>query len=316
MKHPIFLYNIDGSRNKAGTITHVAKLCLQVGNFDELVEFLITNISTEDVILGIPWLQEVNPVINWKEGKIMFEGEPEEVLLEDDASEALFQKISGTRKLWCKWKKCRVLEEVSEELWCCAGIMYSTQLAAQANQGKAKKTFKEMVSEQYWDFAKVFSESELEQLPKHQPWDHTIDLKPDAPESICTKVYPMPVNEQGELDKFLEENLRKGYIVPSKSPLMSPVFFIKKKDSKLHMVQDYHKLNNITIKNHYPLPLASDIINRPSTLPSLMYTGGITTYVSRKVTNGKLPSSPTKDCSNQKSCSSDLQIPPQHFSCS
>ena len=58
MKHhdPIVLYNIDGSRNKAGTITHVAKLCLQVGNFDELVEFLITNISTEDVILGIPWL--------------------------------------------------------------------------------------------------------------------------------------------------------------------------------------------------------------------------------------------------------------------
>ena len=53
MKHPIVLYNIDGSRNKAGTITHVAKLCLQVGNFNELVEFLIMNISTEDVILVI-----------------------------------------------------------------------------------------------------------------------------------------------------------------------------------------------------------------------------------------------------------------------
>ena len=72
----------------------------------------------------------------------------------------------------------------------------------------------------------------------------------------------MPVNEQGELDKFLEENLWKGYIIPSKSPLASPVFFIKKKDGKLHMVQDYRKLNDITIKNCYPLPLASDIINR------------------------------------------------------
>ena len=142
-----------------------------------------------------------------------------------------------------------MLEEVSEELWCCAGVTYSTQLAAQAHQGKAKKTFKEMVPEQYRDFAKVFSEQELERLPEHQPWDHTINLKPDAPESIRAKVYPMPVNEQGELDKFLEENLRDGYIVPSKSPLASPVFFVKKKDSKLRMVQDYRKLNNITINN-------------------------------------------------------------------
>ena len=123
----------------------------------------------------------------------------------------------------------------------------------------------------------------------------------------------MPVNEQGELDKFLEENLRKGYIIPSKSPLASPVFFVKKKDGKLRMVQDYRKLNDITIKNRYPLPLASDIIidcAKPRTLPSLMYAGDITTYVSRKVTNGKPPLSPTEDCSSQKSCSSVLQIPP------
>ena len=155
-----------------------------------------------------------------------------------------------------------MLEEVSEELWCCAGVTYSTQLAAQAHQGKAKKTFEEMVPEQYWDFAKVFSEQESERLPEHQPWDHTINLKPDTPESIHAKVYPMPVNKQGELDKFLEEKLWKGYIVPSKSPLASPVFFVKKKDSKLRMVQDYQKLNDITIKNRYPLPLTSDIINR------------------------------------------------------
>ena len=72
----------------------------------------------------------------------------------------------------------------------------------------------------------------------------------------------MSINEQAELDKFLEDQLRKGYIVPSKSPLSSPVFFIKKKDGKLRLVQDYRKLNDITVKNRYPLPLASDIVNR------------------------------------------------------
>jgi hypothetical protein len=45
--------------------------------------------------------------------------------------------------------------------------------------------------------------------------------------------------EQVELDKWLEENLAKGYLRPSKSPMASPVFFIKKKDGKLRLVQDY-----------------------------------------------------------------------------
>lgn len=43
--------------------------------------------------------------------------------------------------------------------------------------------------------------------------------------------------------------------------MVSPVFFVKKKDGKLHFVQDYRKLNAITIKNRYPLPLAFDIVN-------------------------------------------------------
>ena len=69
------------------------------------------------------------------------------------------------------------------------------------------------------------------------------------------------MNEQEELDWFLEEHLRKGYIILSKSSIASPVFFIKKKDGRLRLVQDYRKLNNFTIKNCYPFPLASDIIN-------------------------------------------------------
>ena len=72
----------------------------------------------------------------------------------------------------------------------------------------------------------------------------------------------MSANEQEELDKFLKEHISKGYLVPSKSPMASPVFFIKKKDGKLRLVQDYRRLNKITIKNRYPLPLAADIINR------------------------------------------------------
>jgi hypothetical protein len=99
--------------------------------------------------------------------------------------------------------------------------------------------FEEIVPEEYRQHTKVFSEIESKRLPEHKPYDHAINLKPETPETIQSKVYPMPINEQEELDKFLEDNLRKGYIVPLKSLIASPVFFIKKKDGKLQLVQDY-----------------------------------------------------------------------------
>ena len=67
--------------------------------------------------------------------------------------------------------------------------------------------------------------------------------------------------ELEELDKWIDENLEKGYIEPSKSPWAVPVFFIKKKDGKLHLIQDYCPINKITIKHPYPIPLTNDLIN-------------------------------------------------------
>ena len=59
----------------------------------------------------------------------------------------------------------------------------------------------------------------------------------------------------------MEDQLRKGYIRPSKSPQMSPVFFIGKKDGSKRIVMDYHSLNSQTIKNNYPLPLITELID-------------------------------------------------------
>jgi len=68
--------------------------------------------------------------------------------------------------------------------------------------------------------------------------------------------------EQKELDSFLEENLHTGRIRPSKSPMAAPVFFIKKKDGSLRLVQDYRALNSMTVKNKYPLPLISELVSQ------------------------------------------------------
>jgi len=59
----------------------------------------------------------------------------------------------------------------------------------------------------------------------------------------------------------MKDQLRKGYIRPLKSPQMSPMFFVPKKDGKKRMVQDYWYLNSWTVKNNYLLPLISDLID-------------------------------------------------------
>jgi hypothetical protein len=66
--------------------------------------------------------------------------------------------------------------------------------------------------------------------------------------------------EQKGLDEFIEENLSSGQIRLSKSPMATPCFFIKKKDGSLRLIQDYQVLNDITVKNWYPLPLISELI--------------------------------------------------------
>ena len=160
-----------------------------------------------------------------------------------------------------RWLRQRIIEDTGEQVWLAAGYTYSQQLAEAAQKQKPQKSFEEMVPKHYQEYYKVFSEHKLERLPAHKPWDHAIEFSPGAPESLRTKIYPMSPVEQEELDRFIDENLRKGYIRPSKSPMASPVFFVKKKDGKLRFVQDYRRLNEFTVKNRTPLPLVSDIVN-------------------------------------------------------
>jgi len=74
------------------------------------------------------------------------------------------------------------------------------------------------------------------------------------------KVYLLSREEREEVREFVKEQLRKGYIRPSKSPQTVPVFFVGKKDGKKRMVQDYHYLNEWTVKNNYLLPLILDVL--------------------------------------------------------
>ena len=106
----------------------------------------------------------------------------------------------------------------------------------------------------------VFSEKTHNVLPPHRPYDHTIDLKPSFVPKIAM-VYPLNPKEQDACKAFIDEHLKTGRIVPSKSPQAAPFFFVAKKDGSLRPCQDHRYLNSHTVRNAYPLPLIPELIN-------------------------------------------------------
>jgi len=107
----------------------------------------------------------------------------------------------------------------------------------------------------------VFEKEDFDILLEHRQWDHAIELIPGSVPKLL-KVYPLSLVEQKELDFFLKENLCTRQIHPFKSPMAALVFFIKKKDGSLWLVQDYQTLNSMMVKNKYPLPLISELVSQ------------------------------------------------------
>ena len=74
-----------------------------------------------------------------------------------------------------------------------------------------KKSFEELVPKEYRKYRSVFKKTASERFPESRPWDHKIDLKPDfVPKKA--KTYPLSVEEEKEMNKFIDDNLRKGFI--------------------------------------------------------------------------------------------------------
>uniref|UniRef100_A0A8C1U5W3 Gypsy retrotransposon integrase-like protein 1 n=1 Tax=Cyprinus carpio TaxID=7962 RepID=A0A8C1U5W3_CYPCA len=112
------------------------------------------------------------------------------------------------------------------------------------------------VPEMYHDLRAVFSRSRATSLPPHRPYDCSISLLPGTTPPRG-RLFSLSIPEREALENYLSEALHAGTIVPSSSPAGAGFFFVKKKDGSLRPCIDYRGLNDITVKNKYPLPLMS-----------------------------------------------------------
>ena len=251
-------------------------------------EFYTIKCGKDNIILGLPWLNRVNPTINWVNKHVdiheatdqteeynlatsskpftirkaaqespthpellPWEHEKEEPIYPDEnfvnyVRGAQYIYTKGTNRLQMINGKLRPL------------TVAKTSIASKLVQ-KVEETLVTL-PEEYAKFVEVFSEEASQKMPPSRPYDHPILLDETFVPKIG-KVYPLSPNKQKATDDFIEENLKTGKIRPSSSPQASSFFFVGKKDSGLRPCQDYRYVNEHTIKDAYPLPLISDLID-------------------------------------------------------
>uniref|UniRef100_A0A0W0G3D4 Putative reverse transcriptase-rnase h-integrase n=1 Tax=Moniliophthora roreri TaxID=221103 RepID=A0A0W0G3D4_MONRR len=238
LPEPIKVFNVDGTANKTAWITHVVELEFLIAGKEFRENFMISGIGDEEMILGLPWLRRHNPTINWEMGEIEF---------------PLRRRIQIKRFR-------EVLDNEEPEVLIGAKITASQEMAHQ--QQPIKKNIDDLIPSYLLGYQDRFERGKAERFPPSRTYDHAIDLKSDFAPQNC-KLYLLSPAEQVEQDKFLKENLRKGYIRKSKSPMASPFFFVAKKEKgALRPTQDYRELNKGTVKNAYPLPLISELLDK------------------------------------------------------
>jgi len=185
--------------------------------------FLVTELGKDKMILRLPWLKQYNPKIDWNTGKVNIDS----IHVENTFSRMFMQSVELARMEVIKPRSRPDMEEVfktlpdngpilesllessleNKKIWIQAKTSISQGLAHQHIDNKTKVELPEV----YAEYRTIFEKEASERMPEQKAWDHTIDLKTDFIPKDC-KIYPLSPEEQKEQDKFLEENLRKGYI--------------------------------------------------------------------------------------------------------
>jgi hypothetical protein len=271
------IYNVDRTKNQCGSITYVCHLLVRKENRKETMPFYVTDLGNDHFIFGYPWCQDFKPEIDW-ENSILKGPKIKVKTLLHGKYQHIKEYVASMRKTQENKDDLvvnatdtpetpqTVLEELEESLheevtgsgWsgvtapkeeCGQVLIRRTHNAIEMAHEYAKNHRKTEVTlpEIYKRHAALFSDEEAKKFPPLHPHDHKIELTEDAPAQFNMHQYPMSAKERAAEDKFLDENIEKGYIMPSESPYGFATFQVPKKDSdEMQYIIDYRPLNKVT----------------------------------------------------------------------
>jgi transposase InsO family protein len=250
-KDPYPLHVANGERMPhESLIKHEVVTKLDIQGHHEKICLDVFGLAAHDIILGLPWLREHNPQIDWINRTLSLKN-------------CLSTHSSKPAQRQCSLADEKTINNIASK-------PTRKEYAVTSTNGKKsvpdvrvlEKRATPVIPREYEEFRKLFEE-ELgpEALPKHQKWDHEIKLEPGK-EPGFQPIYKLSEKELEALREYIDKMLQKGFIRRSESPAGYPVLFVPKKNGKLRPCIDYRKLNDITIKNRYPLPNIGELRDR------------------------------------------------------
>jgi hypothetical protein len=227
LKSPRTVTNVDGTSNQAEQINRYANLQFDYNGKTKELPVFIMNLGKDRIILGLPWFQEFELTISWKQGELLGQ------LMIKTSSKGL--EINKTT------------------------LVTSWAIKGESNRERLSE---KDVPDQYKDYADVFSEEKAKRFPLTREEDHEIKFTNNVPKFFKRDVYSLMVKQTTFLRKWLDKELGKGFIKPSKLLYPSPTFLIEKKNGDYRVVQDYQTLNRFTVPDKHPLPLITNLIKQ------------------------------------------------------
>lgn len=265
--HPHSVTLADGTQHISCKM--VPGVTLNVAGYREQIDFIVLPLNHYDIILGMPWLRQTNPVIDWGKPSVTVRSKGysytfADVDIESNTATDKEEKDDGGRTIISanQIKRAAKYEEVFAVFISPQTIKHHLGRVEHSDRSLVHPTTEASVYTQQLmkEFHDVFPEK-LKGLPPIRSIDHRIETIPGStPPSRPT--YRMSSVELDELKKQLDDLIESGFIQPSKSPYGAPVLFVKKKDGTIRMCIDYRALNKQTIRNVYPLPRSDELFDR------------------------------------------------------
>lgn len=229
---------------------HQASFTLERSTYKGDINAIEYPLKKYDLILGKPWLTQVNPNINWRTNDLVFEI--------DGASVQWSCRGYAAPKATPLLSALNFVSVAAEP----DTSVFLAQVRTSPNGPNRAIDLPESVRPIVQDeFADVFPV----ELPHGLPLDRGDSMRIETDPTANPPVRPvirLSIAELDELRNQLTDLLDKGFISPSTSPYGAPVLFVKKKDGSLRMCVDYRGLNRITRKNRHPLPRIDELVDR------------------------------------------------------
>ena len=201
------VFNADGTKN--GEVTKVAPLEIKINRHKETLEAAVMNLDGMNMFLGYDWLVKHNLEVNWKNSTIKFTRCPGNCTM---IHKNIQFNSRRTKAIETKDNQEQDNGEIGKE---------------------PDKTNPEDLPDYIRPFTHLFNKKKFEKLLERHEWDHKINLTDEAPKELNVKAYTMTLKEEEALNQWLDEQLKAGLIVESKSRYVASCFYILKKDGSL-----------------------------------------------------------------------------------